>query len=212
MADMDSVTAAAVTTYTFTGFLSSYPSGGFKQVTAVADAAGISDTESIVALGGTSPSVSQAGTSASSFQYSIDGTTGDETYTGNTLSASATRASAQYTFIPTVAGTYSIVNVGGTNTITLSGAINISTVAAATLALTSGKAAQEVFYGNAMESNVFTWGGGATDVSYSTLPAGITAVKDVIAKTLTISGAPTEDGSFSVTTIGGMEGSGVEIN
>jgi hypothetical protein len=63
-----------------------------------------------------------------------------------------------------------------------------------------------------MITTVFTWSGGATDVTYTTLPAGITVVKDVTAKTLTVSGVPTEDGSFSVTTIGGMEGSTVEIN
>ena len=114
--------------------------------------------------------------------------------------------------IPTAEGTYSIVNVGGTNSITLTGQISISTVAAASMVISQGKAAQEVFFGNAMETVVFTYGGGATDVTYTTLPAGLEAVKDATAKTLTILGIPTDDGSFLVSTVGGMEGSTVSIN
>lgn len=114
--------------------------------------------------------------------------------------------------IPTTENTYSVVNIGGSNTITLTGLIKISTQAAATLVLTEGKAAQEVFFGNAMIKTVFIWGGGATDVTYTTLPAGIVAVKDMTAKTLTFTGAPTEDGAFLVSSVGGMEGSTVSIN
>ncbi|MGC3979272.1 MAG: hypothetical protein QM751_14195 [Paludibacteraceae bacterium] len=113
--------------------------------------------------------------------------------------------------IPTAEGTYSVTNVGGTNSITLSGAIRISTVAPATLVVTQGHTSQEVNFGNAIETTVFTWGGGATDVAYTALPAGIEAVKDATAKTLTISGVPTGDGSFTVSTVGGMEGSQVII-
>ncbi|MDD3320309.1 MAG: right-handed parallel beta-helix repeat-containing protein [Paludibacter sp.] len=114
--------------------------------------------------------------------------------------------------IPTAEGIYSIVNVGGTNTITLTGTIKISTVAPAILQLTSGKAAQEVFFENAIETMVFTWGGGATDVTYTALTAGLQAVKDATAKTLTISGIPSDDGLFAVSSVGGMEGSVVEFN
>jgi hypothetical protein len=113
---------------------------------------------------------------------------------------------------PTSEGTYTITNVGGTNTITLSGVIRISTVPAATLELSQGQSAQEVFFGNNIETIVFTYGGGATDVMHTTLPNGLSAVKDATAKILTISGIPAEDGSFSVSTIGGMEGSTVTLN
>ncbi len=132
--------------------------------------------------------------------------------TGLEADKDATAKTVTISGIPTVEGTYSIVNVGGTNTITLTGQIKISTVAAASLVLTEGKAAQEVFFGNAMLKTVFTWGGGTTDVTYTALPAGITAEKDMTAKTLTITGIPTEDGAFSVSTVGGMEGSEVSIN
>jgi len=50
---------------------------------------------------------------------------------------------------------------------------------------------------------VFTWGGAATDIQYTNLPQGLSAVKDINNKTLTISGTPTNSGSYSVSTIGG---------
>jgi len=114
--------------------------------------------------------------------------------------------------IPLADGTYTITHVGGVNNIVLTGTIRISMVAPASLMIAAGKAAQEVFFNNAMETQVFRWGGGANDVQFTVLPAGITAVKDYVANTLTISGIPTEDGSYSVTTVGGMEGSQITIN
>lgn len=131
---------------------------------------------------------------------------------GLTAVKDATSKTVTISGIPTTEGTYSIVNVGGTNTITLTGQIRISSVAAATLSLTEGKAAQEVFFGNAMITTVFTWGGGATGVTFTTLPNGISGVINESAKTLTISGIPTEDGSFLVSSVGGMEGSTVSFN
>ncbi|MDD4991440.1 MAG: T9SS type A sorting domain-containing protein [Paludibacter sp.] len=177
---------------------------------------GLATTATLSLISGKADQFVFSGAAITSTVYKWGGAATDVTVTnlpdGLTAVKDATAKTVTILGTPTTEGTYSIVNVGGTNAITLSGAIKISTVAAASLVLSEGKAVQEVFFGNAMITTVFTWGGGATDVSYSTLPAGITAVKDVIAKTLTISGAPTEDGSFSVTTIGGMEGSGVEIN
>ena len=114
--------------------------------------------------------------------------------------------------VPTTEGTYVVRHVGGTNTIVLRGTIRISTVAPASLQLIQGKAAQEVFYNNSMETQVFEWGGGADDIAYTNLPDGLVAVKDATAKTLTISGVPLEDGAYAVSTVGGMEGSGVSIN
>ncbi|MEO7313150.1 MAG: T9SS type A sorting domain-containing protein [Chitinophagaceae bacterium] len=66
-----------------------------------------------------------------------------------------------------------------------------------------GNLQQEVFAGNAIDSIVFTWGGTATDVSVTTLPAGVSAAKNVAAKTLTVTGNPTTAGTFTVSTIGG---------
>ena len=55
----------------------------------------------------------------------------------------------------------------------------------------------------AIEPMIFTWGGDATDATVTGLPAsGITYVKDATAKTITISGTPTANIPFSITTSG----------
>lgn len=65
---------------------------------------------------------------------------------------------------------------------------------------------QTVASGTAISNIVFTWGGDATDANVPELTelnaAGISAVKDLGAKTITISGTPTADVSFSVVTNG----------
>ena len=66
-----------------------------------------------------------------------------------------------------------------------------------------GKLEQEVFTGNAIDTIRFTWSGTATDVSFSTLPAGLVSTKDMAAKTLTVTGVPAAAGNFTVTTSGG---------
>lgn len=126
---------------------------------------------------------------------------------GLTATKDATAKTLTISGTPSVEGTYSITNIGGVNSITITATISISTVAAATLSVTAGHASQNVNFGEPMETTVFTWGGGATDVTYTTLPAGISATKDAMTQTLTISGTPDADGSFTVSTVGGMEGS-----
>ncbi len=157
-----------------------------------------------------------AGTAITTTVYKWGGAATDVTVSNLPEGLTATKDAGAKTVtisgIPTTEGTYTIVNSGGTNTITLSGQIKISNVAPATLTLTEGKAAQEVFFGNAMITTVFTWGGGATSVTFTTLPAGVNAIINETAKTLTISGIPTDDGSFLISTVGGMEGSAVSIN
>lgn len=62
---------------------------------------------------------------------------------------------------------------------------------------------QIVIAGNAITPMVFTWGGTATDVTVTNLPAqGIDFVKDMTNKTVTISGFPTGDVSFTINTVG----------
>lgn len=62
---------------------------------------------------------------------------------------------------------------------------------------------QTVLEGNPISDMVFTWGGTATDVTVTGLPAnGISYEKNMTAKTVTISGTPTENVSFTVTTSG----------
>jgi pectate lyase len=62
---------------------------------------------------------------------------------------------------------------------------------------------QTVLEGNAIEPIFYTWGGDATDANVNGLPSyGISFVKDVNAKTITVSGTPLADLSFSVVTSG----------
>lgn len=62
---------------------------------------------------------------------------------------------------------------------------------------------QSVAPDTAIEPMIFTWGGDATDATVTGLPAsGINYVKDATTKTITISGTPTANISFAVTTSG----------
>ena len=62
---------------------------------------------------------------------------------------------------------------------------------------------QTVASGTAIANMVFTWGGDATNVTVTGLPAsGITYIIDTVAHTVTISGVPTANINFNVTTTG----------
>ncbi|AXP82035.1 Pectate trisaccharide-lyase precursor [Mariniflexile rhizosphaerae] len=71
------------------------------------------------------------------------------------------------------------------------------------LSLGSGDENQEVYTGNSITDISYEWGGTATDVSVTDLPNGLTAIKDIISKTITISGTPISEGTYTVTTSGG---------
>ncbi|MFD0989223.1 T9SS type A sorting domain-containing protein [Mariniflexile jejuense] len=72
-----------------------------------------------------------------------------------------------------------------------------------TLVLTSGSNEQTVTEGNAITNIVYTWGGDATDVAVTGIPAsGISFIKDMPSKTVTISGTPTADVSYTIATSG----------
>ena len=69
--------------------------------------------------------------------------------------------------------------------------------------LTPANNNQAVDSGSAITDMVFTWGGGATNASVSGLPiAGISYAIDPIAQTITVSGTPTVNVYFSITTNG----------
>ena len=62
---------------------------------------------------------------------------------------------------------------------------------------------QTVITSTAIAPMTFTWGGTATDVTVTGLPAsGISFMKNTAAKTVTVSGNPTDDVSFTVHTTG----------
>lgn len=72
-----------------------------------------------------------------------------------------------------------------------------------TLIASTNNINQEVTENTAIEAIVLTWGGDATDVTITGLPAsGINVTKNTSAKTVTISGTPTATKSYSITTVG----------
>jgi pectate lyase len=66
------------------------------------------------------------------------------------------------------------------------------------LALTSGSAYQGITSGTAVTDIVYTWGGNATGVTATGLPAGLTGKSN--GNTYTISGTPTATGTYIITT------------
>lgn len=80
-----------------------------------------------------------------------------------------------------------------------------------TLVNTSGNKDQTVTSGSAVAPIVFTWGGDATDVSLTGVTNGLTFTKDATAKTVTITGTPTQTTAYTVTTVGST-GTAVSIS
>ncbi len=91
---------------------------------------------------------------------------------------------------------------GATLVVTASGDVFSSCSTVPILSI-NGSDDQIVYEGNAISTVIFTWGGTATDVSVTDLPAGLTLSKDVLNKKVTISGNPTASGTFSIITVGG---------
>jgi pectate lyase len=118
----------------------------------------------------------------------------------------------KWTFNNSVDDTSSSINTALKSALTnyVSGLVNVqgetpAIVNTQTLISTSNTS-QTVASGSAISNIVFTWGGDATDANVPEITdlnaAGISAVKNVGAKTITISGTPTADVSFSVVTNG----------
>ena len=122
---------------------------------------------------------------------------------GITFVKNATAKTITISGIPTANVVFIVTTSGSAGTaVSLSG--NISIYSSQTLTLTStNNSDQTVANGGAISPIVFTWGGDATDVTVTGLPAnGVVYVKDATAKTITISGAATSTTSYTVTTIG----------
>ena len=108
-ANTDTITNADDTTpadvvYNFVGYLSSYPSGAFAQV-GVSTTAPTTDTEIFTAGTGTGSAVTES-QSGSTYTVTLNGDDADEDYVANTTDATAAIGAAQFSFTPTVAGSY----------------------------------------------------------------------------------------------------------
>ena len=129
----------------------------------------------------------------------------DATVTGLPAGLSAVKNTTAKTITitgtPTATGTYTVTTSGTAGSpATGSGTITVTT-ATQTITSTNNKS-QTVNSGTAINAIVFTWGGSATDATITGLPAGLSAVKNTTAKTITISGTPTATGTYTVTTSG----------
>ena len=108
------------------------------------------------------------------------------------ISGTPTAGAGTYNYtITTTGATSPCSNVPLNRTITI--------VEPATLVLTSGNQSQTVCEGEAVNF-VYTYGGSAGGATASNLPSGLTASLNTTNHTLTISGNPTEEGTFTVTT------------
>ncbi|MCM1522663.1 MAG: right-handed parallel beta-helix repeat-containing protein [Muribaculaceae bacterium] len=105
--------------------------------------------------------------------------------------------------VPSASTTVNVTTVGGDTQATVAIEITVSEIAPATLVCTTGNASQSLFYNMPIEPIVFTYGGGATGIEVTSLPAGLSYT--IEGNTLTISGIPTEEGRYTVTATGGME-------
>jgi hypothetical protein len=131
--------------------------------------------------------------------------------TGISVMAAAGAVSISGT--PSEAGVYGYtININGINGGSATTATGTITVLALAPTLTNPvNKSQTVISGTAITPIIFTWGGGATNVTVSALPATITATPNLGAKTLTLTGTPLTEGviNYTVTTVGG---SGVAVS
>lgn len=149
-----------------------------------------------------------SGTAITSIVYTWGGDATDATVTGLpasglTFAKNTTAKTITITGTPTATVTYSIATSGTTGSpATGSGTITVTAAGNQTLT-SSGNNNQTVSNGTAIATIIFTWGGTATDATVTGIPAsGLTFVKNTMAKTLTISGTPTANVSYSITTSG----------
>src|SRR5579863_6020254 len=101
---------------------------------------------------------------------------------------------------PTAAGTYTVTTTGPCAAVTASGTITLTPAATLNLTSAAGTNNQTVCSATPITSITYTFGGSATGVTVTGLPAGLTS--NVAGTTLTISGSPTAAGTYTVTTTG----------
>ncbi|GGF01290.1 T9SS type A sorting domain-containing protein [Flavobacterium limi] len=152
-----------------------------------------------------------SGTAISNIVFTWGGDASDASVTGLPNGITATKNTAAKTLtlsgIPTETMEYTVSTTGSAGTSASdSGTITMLPPSSQVLTSTSNNNSQTITLGAAIAPIVLTWSGDALDAEAGTLPAGLNVVKDVIAKTITISGTPTATGSvtFTVMTSGNV--------
>ncbi len=140
-------------------------------------------------------------TSLTNISFTISGGAIGANVTGlpNGLSSSLSGNTFTISGIPTVSGTfpYTVTTTGSCVQTTSSGTITVSPDAAITLTSAGGTNNQTRCINTVITTIIFTVSGGGTGAGVSGLPAGLTGTFS--SGTFTISGTPTESGSFPYT-------------
>jgi len=174
LATTDAITNAvtADSTYRFIGYVSSAPAGGSVSGS-WSTTAPTTDTEIYVAATGTTPVVTEGGGGTATYTVALDGTTGDEDYTGNasTVATSAVGA-AQFSFTPAKVGTYVVTVFNDADNSGVQGVTEIGQTISLTVVAPSG-------YSNSLSTGFISYGAAGTAPT-STTTAGqnsVTAAK-----------------------------------
>ncbi|MCI9845340.1 T9SS type A sorting domain-containing protein [Flavobacterium pectinovorum] len=116
---------------------------------------------------------------------------------------------------PTETMEYTVTTTGTTGaSASDSGTITVLPASSQVLTVSSNNSSQTIVKGSAIAPIVLTWSGDATDVEITNeLADGLNALKDAVAKTITISGTPTATGSTTFTAItSGIAGTPVAVS
>ncbi|MGA9637319.1 T9SS sorting signal type C domain-containing protein [Flavobacterium sp.] len=163
----------------------------------------VKSNSTIVLTSGTQNPTVCAGSAITNTVYTFGGSATGATVSGLPSGLSSTVSGNKITIsgTPTTSGTYTISTTGHTspcNTATISGTVTRNL--ASTIVLTSGTQNPTVCAGSAITNTVYTFGGSATGATVSGLPLGLSST--VSGSTITISGTPTTNGTYTISTTG----------
>jgi len=131
-----------------------------------------------------------------------------EFYSGTTQIGTATSAPYTFTWENVEAGTYDITakatNTDGESAVSAVVRIVVINPDKPQLSVLPDTV-QTVSPGDSIAPFIISWGGAATGVEYSTIPAGLNVSRNSDTKSLVISGTPSTSGTVTVTTTGGTD-------
>lgn len=174
-------------------------------------------TITLTSAGGTNNQTRCINTAITTITYTVagGGATG-ATVTGLPAGVTGNYAAGTVTIsgTPSVSGTfnYTVTTTGGSCSTTANGTITVRALPTIVLTSAAATANQSICRGSAITNIVYTIGGGATGVTPTGLPTGLTA--NLVGNTYTISGTPTANGTFNytLTTSGGAPCANATIN
>ena len=146
-----------------------------------------------------------SGNAITPIQYTFGGGATGVNITGLPAGITATTSGNIVTISGTTSNSfsYTIETVGGCGTINLSGTVTINPNSILTLNTANNN--QNICSGNAITPIQYTFGGGATGVNVTGLPAGIIATTS--GNIVTISGTTSNSFSYTIQTVGGCDSS-----